>query len=377
MTEAVLEQEAPSYLDMSDDDFLKQGPPNFETVSEKEEVTEQPEEEVQEAAGEVAEVSEAAVGDKPDADEADDAADTLENKQVPNAPKEVKEPTPVVSTPSDVNYKEAYERLLSPFKANGRDIAVANVDDAIALMQMGANYNKKMEALKPNLKLLKMLEKNSMLNEERISFLIDLEKKNPDAINKLIKDSGIDPMDYDAEKAGTYQPKTYTVDDKEMELDGVLEELQGTPTYARILDVVSNKWDGASKRVVADSPQLLKVINTHMQSGVYDLIHAEVERERMFGRLLGLTDIDAYRQVGDAIQAKGGFNHLGNQGNQAPSQPVVVQPKPKIVDDSKLRDKRLAASTSKPTGSVNSAKDYNPLSMSDEEFSKLLSKKLF
>ena len=367
MTDAVLDKEDVSYLNMSDEDLQKMGTPSFEdTVPAQEE-------EVQEEG--TAEASEAAVGDKPDADEADDAAEDKE-EQTEAASEAGKEKVEAKEPVADsVDYKAAYERLLAPFKANGKDFAVNGVDDAISLMQMGANYHKKMSALKPNLKLMKLLETNGMLNEERISFLIDLEKKNPDAINKLIKDSGIDPMDLNAEKAGEYRQKTYTVDDKELELDSVLDEIQGTPTYAKTLDVVSNKWDAISKQTIATTPQVLKILNTHMQSGVYDVIHAEMERERMFGRLSGLSDLEAYRQVGDVLQARGGFNHLGHQGNQTPAQPVVVQPKPKMVEQDKLRDKKLAASTSKPASSSTSAKEYNPLSMSDDEFSKLVNSK--
>ena len=355
MTEAVMEQkEEVSYLDMSDEDIAKAAPPSFE----KEET---PEPEVESGAGD----SEAAVGDQPDADDADDAP--VESKEKAPAEEAV---TPDAPTESAVDYKAAYERLLAPFKANGRDVTVSNVEDAIALMQMGANYNKKMAALKPNLKLMKLLENNGMLNESRISFLIDLEKKSPEAINKLVKDSGIDPLDLNAEKAGEYQPKTYTVDDKELELESVLNDIQETPTYTRTLDIVSTKWDSTSKQTIANAPQLLKVINSHMQSGVFDEIAKSVESERMFGRLSGLSDIEAYRQVGDAIQARGGFNHLGHQGNQAPSQPVIVQPNPKIAGTDKLRDKKLAASTSKPAGASH-VKDYDPLAMSDEDFSKL------
>ena len=87
-------------------------------------------------------------------------------------------------------------------------------------MQMGANYNKKMAALKPNLKLLKLLENNGLLSEEKLSFLIDLDKKNPDAITKLVKDSGLDPLEMDVSKSD-YKPNTYTVHDREVELDSV------------------------------------------------------------------------------------------------------------------------------------------------------------
>lgn len=271
-----------------------------------------------------------------------------------------------------VDYEAEYKRLLAPFKANGREIQVKSVDDAVALMQMGANYNKRMAALKPNLKMLKLLENNGLLSEEKLSYLIDLEKKNPAAINKLVKDSGLDPMDLDADKAGEYKPKIHSVDDREIDLDTVLEEIQDSPTYTQTLEIVSKKWDGASKQTVASTPQLLKVINDHVANGIYGLINQEVERERMFGRLNGLSDIEAYRAVGDAINARGGFNHLvSNQGK--PNQgPVVVQPKPKALADDKLNEKRRAASSTKPANvSTAAAADFNPLALSDEEFSKL------
>jgi hypothetical protein len=112
------------------------------------------------------------------------------------------------------------------------------------------------------------------------------------------------------------------------------------------------------------------VINDHVQSGIYDTIVKEVERERMFGRLDGLSDIEAYRQIGDAIQNRGGFAPV-NKGQQTPAPVVVVTPKPKVEDD-KLKEKRRAAGSTKPAGASQAVQDYNPLSMSDDAFGKLV-----
>ena len=353
----------PDYLAMSDEDLMALGAPAAVTETVEEVELDQPDSvaSADEAAGPdaVAE-EEVAVVEEAAADEA-----SQEDKEVKDEP---------VATQAEVDYKAAYEKLFKPFKANGKEIAVSNVDDAISLMQMGANYNKKMAALKPNLKLMKLLENSGLLSEEKIGYLIDLEKKNPEAISKLIKDSGHDPLDLDAEKASGYKPNTYTVDDREIELDTVLDEIQNTPSYTRTLDIVSTKWDGPSKQVIASTPQLLKVINDHVQSGIYDTIVKEVERERVFGRLNGLSDIDAYRQVGDAIQSRGGFAPLVQKEQQAPAKPVAAPLKPK-VDEDKLREKRRAASSTKPAGSGSVTKDFNPLAMSDEEFSKQVNNK--
>lgn len=275
--------------------------------------------------------------------------------------------------PVEVDYKAAYEQLTAPFRANGKDMKVESVDDAIRLMQMGANYNRKMAALKPNLKLLKTLEKNNLLDETKLSFLIDLEKKNPQAIARLLTEAKIDPLELDLDQGKTYKESSYTVDDREMDLDSVIEELRDSETYTRTIDVVANKWDAKSKQVVADNPQLLSVIDDHMARGIYDLISTEVERERTLGRLQGMSDLDAYKATGDAIDARGGFNHLvkGKTPEPAPVEaPAPAATPPAKVDDSRRRDKRRAASPPKPAAGGAPGGDFNPLSLSDDDFAK-------
>ena len=350
------------YLEMSDEEVMNASAPD-------EEVSEVVNEDTAEGTQEQDTSTE-----QEETNDSDDSTDEGESSEESNSEPEEgdeSESAKPTETQAEVDYKAEMARILAPFKANGREIEVKSVDDAISLMQMGANYNKKMAALKPNLKLMKLLENNGLLSEEKIGFLIDLEKRNPDAINKLVKDSGLDPLELDADKAGDYKPSTYTVDDREMELDSVLDELQATPTYNQTLNIVSNKWDGASKQVIANSPQLLKVINSHVASGIYDLINKEIESERVFGRLDGLSDIEAYRQVGDAIQARGGFNHLANASGTPAPKPVVVPPKPK-ADDDRLREKKRAASSTKPSGVGRNSQEYNPLAMSDDAFAKLV-----
>jgi hypothetical protein len=373
-----------NYLGMSDEEVLAAQVPEFKKQEEEqedsaetadegsdedasdEEASSDDDETAEQAVAESGEEDDAEVTDKVDEETADKSEEKVANKEEQQeVEKEDKKEEPAV------DYQAEYNRLLAPFKANGREIAVKSVDDAIALMQMGANYNKKMAALKPNLKLMKLLENNGLLSEEKLSFLIDLDKKNPEAINKLVQDSGIDSMDLSAEKASEYKPKIHTVDDREVELDTVLDEIAESPAYTRTLSIVSKEWDGESKQAIANQPQLLKVINDHVERGYYDLIIKEVESERVFGRLKGLSDIEAYRQVGDAMYARGGFNHLGSS-QEKPTAPVVVVPaKPKKIEDDKLKDKRRAASSSKPAAPTSTQKEFNPLAMSDEEFAKL------
>lgn len=361
--EVVTAEQDNSFLEMSDEDILNYDPSQL-GIEEAEEADEEEGTDEDADVEDTADDAESEGEDSPGADEDEPEEEGL------NEPQEA--PTDAVPEEDDttgaIDYKAEYERLTTSFKANGKDIAVANVDEAISLMQMGANYNKKMAALKPNLKLLKLLENNKLLDEAKLSYLIDLDKKNPEAITKLLKESGIDPLDVDLEKDSEYKPNTYTVDDREMELDEVLGELQDTPSYSQTLDIVGNKWDGPSKQVVADNPQLLKIINDHVARGIYSIISKEVERERLFGRLNGVSDLEAYRTVGDHLQANGGFDHLN------PTTKTVVKvasPVKKAADPALVSKKRAASSTRKAAPSSAPA-DFNPLGMSDEEFSKLV-----
>jgi hypothetical protein len=369
--------EAPSYLSMSDEELMNAAPPEFKApaaqVSEEASETTPAAETTAETGEEPAEEA-ADAGESKEKDPAADAGEAAEKAEGEEAKKPEAEKEEPKVEPVATDYEAEYKRLLAPFKANGREIQVKSVDDAIALMQMGANYNKKMAALKPNLQLMKMLENNGLLSEEKLSFLIDLDKKNPDAINKLVKDAGINPLDLDGEKAGDYKPKTHAVDEREVELDTILEELQETPTYNQLIQLVAKEWDGNSKQAIAQEPQLLKVLNDHMARGIYDRIRTEVESERMFGRLSGMSDLEAYKSVGDAIQARGGFNDLVDKptSESQPSPKTVVEPPKKKVEDPKLNEKRRAAGPTKTAApSTPGLSDLNPLSMSDADFAKM------
>mgnify|MGYP006086701061 FL=1 len=280
-----------------------------------------------------------------------------------------------VDSEEEIDYKVQYEQLLSPFKANGKDIKVDTVEDARSLMQMGANYNKKMAALKPNLKVVKMLDNHGLLDEQKLSYLIDLSKQDPEAVKKLVKDSGIDPLDIDTDNIA-YRPNAYNVSDSEVALDGILDDIRDTSTFNTTIDIIGNKWDEASKDMIAKDPNIIKVINDHVGSGIFKKVSEVVERERILGRLNGLSDIEAYKQVGDAINSNGGF---GDPVQATPTQPVSTSKSNSVNKannpvDPKLANKRKAAGSTKSKPSKTKAQ-FDVLNMSDEEFEKLSSSK--
>ena len=368
----VSESASESVLGMSDEEFSKMAPPTIEADSSSGAPSDTPDTTDEGTDDDTKdEASESAIEDKSvegTTTESKDEKVPVEDKASKDgakAPVDATKDTPV--TPDTeapvIDYKAEYEKLMAPFKANGTQIQAKSIEDAMSLMQMGANYHKKMAGLKPSLKIMKLLEKNDLLDPDKISYLIDLHSKNPAAITKLMKDSGIDPLDIDTENETKYVPQVRAVSDTEMELDAVLESIQESPSYAKTLNVLVEKWDVASRNVIAGNPHIISIINEQVANGIYDQVANAVEHERRFGRLQGLSDLDAYKAMGDQLEAQGLFAH------QKATPPVVTTKTP--VDDSARKDRKQAVSSTRKTSGKPVTTTINPLAMSDEEFEKL------
>jgi hypothetical protein len=280
------------------------------------------------------------------------------------------------SSTGDVDYKAEFTRVMAPFKAAKREIKLDNIEDARRLMQMGVDYSRKMEAMKPFQRVLSTLKKNDLLDIGRLNFLIDLDKKNPEAIRKFLKDSEIDPMDLQlGDDAVAYKPNDHMVGEQEVALDMVLDEIRETDTFERTAQVISKDWDTASRQVLFESPSIIRALNQNMQDGIFDQISAVVESERIHGRLLGLSDLEAYKTVGDAIQERDGFNQSSpgketslNGDTPQPSQDSGSESADIVAD--KLKNRRLAASSPRGTASAGKAK-INLGQLSDAQIEKM------
>jgi|SaaInlV_135m_DNA_2_1039731.scaffolds.fasta_scaffold06207_2 hypothetical protein len=268
-----------------------------------------------------------------------------------------------------VDFEGAYKRIMSPFKASKRMMKVDTVDDAISLMQKGADYNQKMQALNPNLKIVSMLEKEGLLDTAKLNNLIDLSKKNPQAIAKLIKDSGIDPLDIDTDEEVEYKPTDYGVSDMEFKINQALDSIKDSPSFDKTLNVLSKEWDNESKKLISENPEIIGIINDHVYNGVYDKVQSIIDSERAVGRLANVPDVVAYRQVAEYLQHQGSLVNEGHV-NQQP-QASVPQTKANEVDTAKLNQKRKAAGSTKKTASKKTSSTPDYLKMTDDEFMKM------
>lgn len=362
------------FLEMSDEEFAKlAGPPDVKPEEIEEDLdTTEPEVD----ADPVIEDSENDAESEEDASEesSPDVANTDPSlgsgKQETTADTETKEKdTDNTETGQESNYKAFYEKVMAPFKANGKLIELKSPEEAIQLMQMGANFTRKMQDIAPHRKVLLMLENNGLLDETKLSYLIDIDKKNPEAIKRLVKDSGIDPLDIDTETEPAYTVGNHhAVSDHEANFRSVLDELVSTPTGQETARVI-NGWDQASKNKLWNEPAAMVAINQQRENGIYDQISTEIERQKALGNIpVNTPFLDAYTHVGNMLQQAGAF---GTPQPQAPIATKVAAPKNR-VDNS---DKAKAAAPSKST-SKKAAPLVNPLAMSDEDFLKQMANRL-
>lgn len=279
--------------------------------------------------------------------------------------------TAAADTPPD--YKAMYETLMAPLKANGKTIELKSPQDAIQLMQMGANYTRKMQAIAPHRKVLMMLENSGLLDEGRLSSLIDLDKnrKNPEVIKKLLKDAGIDPLDIDMKVDSTHREGNHGVSDAEADFVAALDDVKSLEGGTDTLNVINTQWDQASKEVLWKSPEVIAVINEQRGNGMYDRISAEIDRQRVLGILpANVPFIHAYKKVGDELAAAGAFADLDQKSAQKPAATPVAKtvqtPKPAVANGGKASAAASTRSTPKPAAPI-----VNVLAMSDEDFLKL------
>ena len=266
-----------------------------------------------------------------------------------------KEPTKVDN--QEVDYKSIYEQVFKPFKANGKEITPKSVEDIISLMQMGANYTKKMQLMAPMKKVVQSLD-NAKIDEQELNFLIDVSKGDKEAIKQLLIKHKIDPLEIDLDGDNTYSPRNNIASDEDVEFNDTLMDIHDS--LPRIQEILNNTWDDNSKKAILKDPRLMRALHEEVQMGRFDEVQKRLEAEKTFGRYKGVSDVDAYIDLVSKMEQE------RMKTKTQPETPTRTESTKKIPDKSKAAPTK--GKTSKSSSSL-TAKDL--LSMSDDEFNKL------
>jgi hypothetical protein len=131
----------------------------------------------------------------------------------------------------------------------------------------------------------------------------------------LLKEKGIDPYDLDDEGLEDYKPKDYSIPEEDSKLDDVVSRIEQTPTFDNLLENVSS-YDEESKEEIKKNPEVLEVLNEHMANGIYDVVDAKIKEDKIFGKNLGKTYLQSYKEHLDELIANGSMVKDQNQNTQ-------------------------------------------------------------
>lgn len=208
--------------------------------------------------------------------------------------------------PEEIDHAVAFfKQITTPFKADGKDFTVRSPQDAIRLMQQGVNYARRMQELKPMRQINKMLQDHDLADPEKLSYLIDLNRGDKAAVQKLLKDKGIDPLDLDISKDPGYQATNYAGNPQDISFQDALDNAVKLPEGQALISDIHKNWDMESKNALRDQPEMLSHLMEHQRSGIYGKIVEELNYQRAMGYLTSVPFVQAYNQVGQAMQRAG------------------------------------------------------------------------
>ena len=271
-----------------------------------------------------------------------------------------------------------YTKVTASFKADGKDLQVRSPEDAVRLMQMGVNYSRRMQEMKPLRAQHEMLKSVGLDDPAKLNHMIEVMQGKPDAIQKLLKDRKIDPIDIDTTKEVAYKPANHAVDPKTLAFREAIETTLTQEGGADLIKDINSSWDDVSKEALRDQPAIFQNLLDQKKSGVYVRIKKELDYQRTMGFLTDVPFVQAYHQVGEAMQKAGVFGpnltpkpkqtQVQSNGGMAPidtgtRKAAQVAPAPNLSSTQQPR-----AVPSKD-GSQTSQPDY--WAMSDEDFLKL------
>ena len=149
-------------------------------------------------------------------------------------------------------------------------------------------------------------------------------------------------------------------------MDSVLDEIKDTETFSKTINTLTKEWDQQSKTIISDQPEIIGIINTHMGNGVFDQVNSVLQQEKALGKLGGIADVEAYKQIAEYLYNQGMLRNPADN----PQTSKAVSSKPDEKANADRNKKRKAVAPVKQTTSQKSSTDDDFLGLSDDEFMK-------
>lgn len=233
-----------------------------------------------------------------DSDQDEDTSETKENEET--VPEEsLDEDSEEDQEPSSDDTEDTAEELpaqMYKFRANGKDYEFSSkeiVEQFPKIFGQAMDYTKKMQAIKPWRKTIDAIEE-AKLNHNDISLMIDVLKGDKEAITELLKRTGTDTLDLDLEGDSKYVAKDYGRDDTTLAIKDVVDTISQDVEYTTTYNILAKEWDDKSWAVMAQNPEMIKLLHADVKSGMYKTLQPIAEKFKVYDGAKS-SDLDYYK----------------------------------------------------------------------------------
>ena len=212
---------------------------------------------------------------------------------------EVTPPTPTDEVvPTGNIYEDQIKELLKPVRAMGKEFTMDNVEQMRGLASKGLAYDSSQRKLGEYRRTSKFLESNG-ITEDKLPFLVDLMNHDTAAIQKLMSDAGVNPMDIQSKEGDPeYTPTKAVPSMEQVEVQTAITNFKVNVGNDDALRTITADWDDVSTKEFFSNPNAVDAISQHVQDGQFDRIQNEVIKRRALGMLNGMSSMQAYDAVG-------------------------------------------------------------------------------
>jgi hypothetical protein len=264
------------------------------------------------------------------------------------------------------------------FKANGREYEFTDEEMRTQFPKIfgqAMDYTRKMQALKPHRKTVDAIEQAKLTHDD-VNLMIDVLKGDKDAISEVMRRTGVDAIDLEAEDS-SYVAKDYGRDDTALAIKDVIDDISADREYVTTENILSKQWDDSSWDRVSKDPELIRLLHVDVKSGMYDKVQPIAEKLKVYGRG-AKSDLEYYEEAAgvyfqEEAQEKARLDALETAKVEAETKAAdkarleQVRKKQKTQVTVKETAKgRKAAAPSKKTAGTKTSTDF--LDDSDEAF---------
>jgi len=248
--------------------------------------------------------------------EEEDAHETTEDESTDESDEPITE-----ENVDEIDYKGFYEKVaLAKFTANGREVeGFKDPEDLVRAQQMLHGYSDKMKVFKEYKKFLKPLEERGVIADpDKFNLAMSLLDGDPEALKKVIKDKGMDPMEMDLEDI-KYTPKNSIATEAQLVIDEAYTQATDLGVADKFNKVLTKDWDVDSLQEMVNNTAVRNDLLAHLKDGTYDMVQAEIRRMELLdsrGELDSVSSVDKYRKAIARLQQ-----------NQPKAVTAPVQPK--------------------------------------------------